>query len=110
MMTWKKENPYQGKIYQGCANCPPVEQIAEMNMTIAVGFGIATVMCDHIVVYDENHWEGDEYPRLQYFEDMALLKPNHDWRVLLHAPLRSREYQRHDVGKWILIDSGKGFA
>lgn len=112
MMTWKKVEPYQGTIHQGCANCGAVERVALMSMVIAVGFGVAQVLKDSEIIYSEPHNLKDieELPRLQKFEDMASADPDHDWRVILDAPLRNREYQRHDVGKWVLIASGRGFA
>lgn len=114
MSTWEKVEPYDGAIHQGCLCCPPVEQIAPMDMVIAVGFGIAQVSKDGDVIFDENELSDDagedEYPTLAKFEEMAAADPDHDWRCLLFAPLRGREYQRHDTGKWVLIDSNPGFA
>ena len=111
MSTWKKEEPYNGAIHQGCLCCPPVEQVAPMDMVIAVGFGIAQVSKDGNVIYDENELDdGVDYPDLAFFEELAAADPDHDWRCLLFAPLRGREYQRHDTGKWVLIDSNQGFA
>lgn len=112
MSTWEKLPPYTGEVHQGCLCCPPVEAKAPMGMIIAVGFGDARVTRDGDTIFDENNApETDEdYHSLQEFEDMAMLNPDCDWRVILHAPLRSREYQRHDVGTWVLIKSGEGFA
>jgi hypothetical protein len=115
-MNWIKEKPYEGDIYQGCLNCPAVEQIASMDMVIAVGFGIAQVTKDDELIYQEKTYPMDlpfsewNDPTLDKFEEMALKDPDHDWRVLLEAPLRGRTYQRHDIGKWILIESNMGFA
>ena len=44
MARWKKLPAYQGEIHQGCPHCEPVEQIASMDMVIAVGFGSAYAM------------------------------------------------------------------
>jgi len=107
-MTWQKQKPYKGTIHQGCPNCPPVKQVADMHMVIAVGFGCAQVWKDEELVFDEMHAE--RRPRLAEFEEMAAQDSNHDWRVILHAPLRGREYQRHGESKWVLIDSNEGFA
>jgi hypothetical protein len=108
MSTWKKEKPYTGTIHQGCLNCPPVEQVAPMDMVIAVGFGIAQITRDSDFVYSEG--DEDDFPTLAQFEEMAAADPDHDWRCLLVAPLRGREYQRHDKGKLVLIASDDGFA
>jgi hypothetical protein len=105
----KFEKPYEGQIYQGCLNCPPVEKIAPMDMLIAVGFGMAQVTKDDDVVFSEQP-NDEEYHALSEFEAMAKDDPDHDWRVALEAPLRSREYQRQGDDKWVLINSGMGFA
>lgn len=107
-MTWTKEKPYEGKIHQGCANCPPVTYTAPLTTVVAVGFGSAYISKDGEVVHHEQH--GDEYRTLAEFEEMAKQDPDHDWRLVLYAPLRGREYQRHGDGEWVLIDSNEGFA
>ncbi len=111
MAKWKGklEPPYEGSIHQGCLNCPPVERIAPLDMLIAVGFGIARVTRGKKIVFQETA-DDEDYHRLAEFEEMAKTDPDHDWRVLLEAPLRSREYQRQGEGKWVLIASGEGFA
>lgn len=109
MARWKKQPPYEGTIHQGCLNCPPVESVAPMDMLIAVGFGCAMVTRGKKVIYMESP-NDEEFRTLAEFEEMAKLDPNHDWRVTLEAPLRGRTYQRHDVGKWVLIESNMGFA
>ena len=43
-------------------------------------------------------------------ENEALKDPDHDWRVVLDGPLRGRTFQRHDVGKWVLVSENDGFA
>jgi hypothetical protein len=111
MSKWsgKLEPPYKGPIHQGCLNCPPVERIAPMDMLIAVGFGSAEVLRGKKVVFSEGP-NDEDFHTLAEFEEMAKQDPDHDWRVILDAPLRSREYQRQGDGKWVLIKSGMGFA
>lgn len=111
MSKWKGklQPPYEGAIHQGCLNCPPVERVAPMNMLIAVGFGYAAVTRGSKVVFREKP-NDDDLHYLEEFEAMAAKDPDHDWRVVLNAPLRSRTYQRHGPGKWVLIESGEGFA
>ena len=111
-MTWVKMEPYEGKIYQGCLNCPPVQRLAPMDMVIAVGFGSATLTKDGQVVYSEpqRSCEEDEFWTVAMAEAEALKDPDHDWRITMFAPLRDREYQRHGPGQWVLIASGMGFA
>ncbi len=108
-MAFKKEKPYTDKIHQGCLNCAPVEEIASMDMVIAVGFGCAQVTKDGEIIFQEQ--SNDENIRiLNEFEEMAKAEPDCDWRVLLVGPLRESEYQRHGDKEWVLIDSGMGFA
>jgi len=80
-----------------------------MDMIIAVGFGSAQVTRGKKLIFSESN-NDDDYHRLSEFEEMAKKDPNHDWRVMLDAPLRMREYQRQGDGKWVLIASGEGFA
>ena len=110
MSQWKKVEPYEGAIYQGCLSCPPVERVAPLSMVIGVGFGTAQVLKDNEIIYEEGFQDNDDFPTLADFEKMAKQDPDHDWRVLLVSPLRDREYQRHEEDKWVLIDSGRGFA
>ena len=108
-MTFTKVPAWTGAIRQGCLSCPPVESIAPLNMTIAVGFGDARITKDGETIYQEPY-DKTELRTLAEFEDMAKGDPDHDWRAILIAPLRDREYQRHDESKWVLIGSGMGFA
>jgi len=110
MSDWKKEPPYEDVIHQGCLNCPPVERIASLDMLIAVGFGMACVTRDGTHVYSEDEVKGKDYPTLRRFESKARKDPEHDWRIILEGPLRSREYQRQGQNEWVLIRSGQGFA
>lgn len=109
-MTWQKQKPYQGTIYDGCAHAQSVERVAAMDMVIAVGFGSAQVWKDKELVYDESDSEDPNFLNLLHFEETAVEDPDHDWRVILYAPLRGSEYQRHDKEKWVLIGSNEGFA
>lgn len=110
MTSWTKVKPWDETIHQGCLNCPPVTQVAPLDMLIAVGFGDAHVSKDGVNIYREDPNSPNDNPRtLAEFEEVAKEDPDHDWRVVLFAPLRGREYQRQD-GKWVLIDSNEGFA
>lgn len=109
--------PHEGKVHQGCASCAPVQRVASMGTLVAVGFGEAHVSRDGVVLfsepsraYDTNAGIAAQNVTLEIFERLAAAQPNADWRLVLHAPLRSREYQRHGPGKWVLIESGMGFA
>jgi hypothetical protein len=82
---------------------------ASLDMIVAVGFGLAQVTKDDELVFRATIGDED-FHTLQEFEDYALADPDHDWRVLLDAPLRMREYQRQGPGKWVVVAVGPGFA
>lgn len=110
-MSWTKEPPIKAKM-RGCALAPMFE-IAPMDEIIAVGFGDAHVEKDGEIVYKEPLWEFQDTEDVWTFqdaEDEALKDPDHDWRVVLYAPLRGRVFQRHEPGKWVLIEENMGFA
>lgn len=110
-------------IHQGCFDCSCIEKIAPMDLIIAVGFGEAKIIKDNKVIYAETVYDEEDgsreqyfdlsrydFPTLERFEALAQKDPDHDWRIILNAPLRYSEYQRQGNNKWILIKSGKGFA
>lgn len=78
-------------------------------MVIAVGFGAALIKKDGEIVFSEQP-NDNQFRRLSSFERLAAKDPDHDWRCVLDAPLRSREYQRHGTKRWVLVKSGPGFA
>lgn len=104
------EKPYQSIIHDGCAHAQSVERVAKMDMIIAVGFGLAQVWKGKELIYDEAYSDEGPWHNLLYFEEMAAKDPDYDWRIILHAPLRGSEYQRHGKEKWVLIGSNEGFA
>lgn len=78
---------------------------------IAVGFGSAEVTCDGETVYSEpdnaNSW--DDFWTCADAE-IAAMNREGDWRIMMHAPLWSATYQRKSPGRWVMIESGNGFA
>jgi hypothetical protein len=87
------------------------QKIASLDMIIAVGFGVAMVTKGGKVIYMEGSTnDNGEWRYLKEFEEMAQNDPDYDWRVLLDAPLKTREYQRQGKNKWVVIDNGPGFA
>jgi hypothetical protein len=107
-MSWKKIEPWQGRVHQGCLHAPGVQKIASLETVVAVGFGCAQITKDGAVIFDEMNAE--DFHELSEFEAMAKADPDHDWRLILEAPLRSQVYQRHADDAWVLIESGMGFA
>lgn len=112
-MTWEKLPAISVEdIHQGCLTCPPVESVASMEMVIAVGFGCAIVTKDEEIVYDERLAEcaGNRFWRTLDAEHEASKDPDHDWRIVMDAPLRGRTYQRHGEDHWVCVASNQGFA
>jgi hypothetical protein len=107
MSGFVKEEPIAPKRI-GCLCCGSADSLFAMGDIIAVGFGWASLTRDGECVWSE----GDtvEYMTGTEAERLAALDPEHDWRIELHGPLRGRVYQRHDPGRWVLIDEDRGFA
>lgn len=111
-MKFEKVEPIKPEdLYIGCLNCSTACLEAPMDMIIAVGFGCAMVTKDGVPVYHEDHLkDGGEIPTVQVFENMAIADPDHDWRIHKHGPMHGEVFQRHDIGKWVCIESDQGFA
>lgn len=89
-------------------NCGPRPSIFPRAGIIAVGFGVAAILKDGNAVWREKS-DDARWKTGRSAEAMARKDPDHDWRIVLHAPLSSREYQRQD-GKWVLVKQDMGFA
>lgn len=109
--TWQKLPAIEGK-HGGCLNCGPRPSTFHPQAQIAVGFGYAALHRDGEPVYTEPSDPQDdaEYMTGEQAEAMAAADPDHDWRIVLHAPLSSRTYQRHGAGEWALVEQDMGFA
>lgn len=94
--------------------CPPPQPDEfPLDRVIAVGFGRAVVTRDGDEVLDgESDELGEEWLTGQDAEDAARKDPDHDWRIVIEAPLYNVTYQRQgrEIGRWVLIDKGQGFA
>lgn len=115
-MDWKKE-PAIKSGGPACLCCGTPTDIFPMDGIVGVGFGYAAVTKDGAEAYTEDtgYYEEGEEPEITYWtgqdaENAALSDPDHDWRIVKHAPLYSAVYQRHGVGQWVLIERGEGFA
>lgn len=103
-----------------CACCPPIPTQAPLDKVVAVGFGAAQVYCDDQFVADgetgimfRNGVKERFEPWSLTFgdvEEMAILKPDSDWRITLNGPLHGETYQRQGPGQWVCIDRNEGFA
>ncbi len=109
--TWAKLPAIEGK-HGGCLNCGPRPSYFPADWIIAVGFGYAALHRDGEPVYTEpNEAENDDaYMTGAHAEAMATADPDHDWRIVMEAPLSGRTYQRHDAGQWALVEQNMGFA
>ena len=103
------EHPIEGGP-NPCPHCPPIPTQATMEKLIAVGFGCATVTRDGEQIIDGERHPSDEFLTFADAEAMAVIDPDHDWRVILHGPLHGETYQRQGVEKWVCIERNEGFA
>ena len=107
-MNWTRVKPIKGKI-RGCFH-NPVYNEAPPYMLIAVGFGEARVTKDGKTVYKEpTEYDERDIWTTEDAEKLASADPDHDWRIVLYAPLYGRTFQRQD-GHWLLIEENRGFA
>ena len=90
---------------------PVRDDPADMDMLIAVGFGIAQVHRDGYVHLDGEKWmrDGREL-RVHHAEEEAKKDPNHNWEIVIVGPLREAVYQRQGQGNWVCVEEGEGFA
>lgn len=111
---WEIKPPIKAKI-MGCANCGTLMDTLPLDYSIVVGFGDAHVQKDDEIIYSEplyetqEQWESECWT-VQDAENETLKDPDHDWRIVLYAPLRGRTFQRQGEGNWVLIEENLGFA
>lgn len=94
-----------------CICCGPMKGQLCKDSRIAVGFGMAALTKDGECVWSESYgmdWE--DCMTVEQAEELAAAEPDHDWRIVLHGPLRGSTYQRHGEMKWMLIEKNNGFA
>ena len=96
---------------QHCNICPPKPQAMPLDTFVHPGFGNASVFAaDEPGLGQDMH----EIATLQDVEDYALAHDDHpgehDWRLVINAPLYDAEYQRQGEGEWVLVKRGQGFA
>lgn len=108
-MSWTKLPAIPGR-QQPCLHAGVVEDLFPPDGVVCVGFGCACVTCDGKLVFDGEGKEWDQCMTGAQAEALASADPDHDWRILLMAPLSEREYQRHDAERWVLVTQGQGFA
>lgn len=102
----------------GCLNCGGGEMVRKedeivcaLDTRIYQGFGGWHITKDKELVFmADSDMEWEDFPTLMKFEKMARKEPNHDWRAVCQLPLRDAVYQRQGENRWVLIESGMGFA
>lgn len=108
-----KEAAIEAK-HVGCLNCGGNEELAPLDMIIAVGFGMANCTKDGVEVYSEptdlDSAQEEDFKTVGEMEALAVLDPDHDWQILKDAPLNMGRWQRQGVGRWVLVEEGPGFA
>ena len=109
--TWVKLPAIEGKL-GGCLNCGVRPNLFPAEGEIAVGFGYAALHRDGEPIYTEPHIDDEsaQYMTGAQAEEIAAADPDHDWRIVLEAPLSGRTYQRHGPGEWALVEQNMGFA
>ena len=110
-MSYKKLPALDGR-NNPCLNCPPIEQIADLRKSIAVGFGAAYLERDSVMIYDgeEALHNGKKPKTFKWAEFCARKEPDRDWRIYLHGPMHGETYQRQGENRWVLVESNEGFA
>ena len=106
--NWKKLPPIKkGELHIGCLNCSTAAMEAPLEMEISVGYGLSDLTLDGITMWDENEVDGCTVARA---EEMAAKNPDHDWRIHRYGAMHGETYQRHGPGKWVCVESNRGFA
>lgn len=96
---------------QAFVDPPPIPQLANMDMLIAVGFGDAYVTKDGEEIYNELDIDDNEKLwTVRDAEEYARKDPNHKYKIVKYAPLHGETYERNDKGEWVLVDTNEGFA
>lgn len=84
-------------------------EIANLDAYVAVGFGIAQIVRNDEVIYDEMHAE--VWKKLSEFEEMAQKDaPETHWLCILDGPLSGVTYERQGKNLWVAIERNEGFA
>lgn len=114
-MSWQRLTQISDTVT--CGTCGARHDRFHFDDVVVVGFGEAYLSRDGVKVADGEaallEQECDENARLltgMLCELLASQDPDHDWRIVLNAPLTSHVYQRQADGFWPLVERGGGFA
>lgn len=106
--TWFKPGITGGT--GACLCCPGNVDILPIDTRMYQGFGGWSIYKDGELYFEDQTGGYDTAPQLFEFEITARENPDHEWIAKLFLPLREATYQRHDKDKWVLIETGLGFA
>lgn len=81
---------------------------ADLEMPIAVGFGVAKITKDDETVFREQD-DKENFHYLKEFDARAENEPG-IWQCVLEDPLWNATWVRIAQGQWKCIESGIGFA
>lgn len=102
--------PIKGGV-AGCMNCGYTDSKLPMRTRLYYGFGGWTITKNGETYFSEDILTPyEKIKTLSYIERRAKLEPDADWRAVLYLPLRYAVYQRHGDSKWMLVETGNGFA
>lgn len=99
------------KIVIGCLNCGATEKVLDIKTKLYNDFGGYSIYKDN-----EYFWSVDFYtpydkcPTIRKVEKLVSLSPLSKWEIKLDLPLRSAVWERKEKNKWILTNTGLGFA
>jgi hypothetical protein len=93
-----------------CLCCSDTKSQICAESRIAVGFGLAELTKDGETIWMEDSHDWEKCMTVAQAEELAKADPDHDWRIVLHGPLRGMTYQRHGDTQWMLVEKNEGFA
>jgi hypothetical protein len=94
---------------QHCNICPPRPRTIPLDAFVHPGFGVATVHAEDTPGIGQDMGENATVQDVEDYAD-AHGGSEHDWRLVIDAPLYEAEYQRQGEGVWVLVRRGDGFA
>lgn len=94
-----------------CVNCPPKPEEFPRDGFVSVGFGLAGLYRDGVMVIDgEDHEYEEDMLTGEKCEEIAAADPNHKWEIVLNGPLSGATYERNAEGRWLCTSRNEGFA
>lgn len=99
------------KKIRGCLNCPESEDILDIKTKLYNGFGGYAVYKDGKYFWAEiMNKDYEKCATVRKVENMVALDLKAKWEIKLDLPLRSAIWLREAKNKWVLTETGLGFA